>query len=71
MEKLLLSTFLSYDELDIINHEHIYSPVFVTELCHGRRITVTDRFDNLVGKFFRSNVKHLGIRILVNDEMTY
>ena len=56
----------------IINYQGVEQlAVFVTEQCHGRRITVTNRIDKLVGKLFRSNIKHLGIRILVNDEMTY
>ena len=52
MEKFLLSTFLSYNKLDIIDEEHIIIPIFLAEFCCGDIIFIPDGVDQFVGKFF-------------------
>lgn len=60
MEKFLLGTFLSYNELDIINKKDVIIAVFFTEFRGGNVVFVTDRIDQLVGKGFRADIKDLG-----------
>ena len=55
MEKFLLGTFLSYNELDIINKKDVIIAVFFTEFRGGNVVFVTDRIDQLVGKGFRAD----------------
>ena len=50
MEKFLLGTFLSYNELDIINKKDVIIAVFFTEFRGGNVVFVTDRIDQLIGK---------------------
>ncbi len=51
MEKFLLCTFFSYDELDIVNQQNIVIPVFFTEFCGGDVVFITDRINQLIRKF--------------------
>ena len=64
MEELFLSTFLTYNKLYVIDHEHIHVTVFLTQLSHGSCITATDGFDHLIGEFFTGDVEYLFVRIL-------
>ena len=59
MEKFLLGTFLSYNELDIINKKDVIIAVFFTEFRGGNVVFVTDRIDQLVGKGFRPPFAYL------------
>ena len=70
VEKFLLRTFLTYNKLYVIDHQHIHGTVFVAELCHGCRITATDGLYYFVGKFFGSDIEHLGVRVLFQKEMS-
>ena len=70
MEKFFLCTFLSNDKLHVIDHQDIHGSVFFTQLCHGSRITASDGFNYLVGKFLTGNIKYLFIRVLLQNEMT-
>ena len=70
VEKFFLCTFFSYNKLNIVDHQDIYSPVFFAQLCHGGCVTASDGFDYFVGKGFRSDIKNLHIRILLQDEVT-
>ena len=45
MEKLLLGTFFSNDELDIVNEEDVVGPVFFTEFRGGNVVLITDGVD--------------------------
>ena len=64
MEKLLLRTLFSYYKLHVVDHEHVYRPVLLTQLGHGGRVTASDGLDHFVCKGFGSDVKHLHIGIL-------
>ena len=62
MEKFLLGTFFSDDELDIIDEKHVVIAVFFPKFRGGDVILVSDGVDQFVGKGFGGNVKDLRIR---------
>ena len=64
VEKFLLGTFLTNDELDIIDQKYIVVAVFFAEFRGGNVVFITDRIDQLIGKLLGSNVKDLGFRVV-------
>ena len=71
MEKFLLGTFFSYDELYVVNKEYIDIPVFLPEFGHTGIISVTDGIDQLVGKYFRCYVENFFGSVSLQDIMCY
>ena len=53
MEELLLDAFLAFDELDVVDQQHV--DVAVTAL-EGRLAVVTQRVDEVVGELFGGDV---------------
>ena len=70
MEKFFLCRFLSYNKLNIIDKKNINVSVFFTKLGHCRVISITDCFDQFVGKLFTGNVKYFAVFIMINNEMS-
>ena len=50
MEKFFLSTFFSYDKLDIINKKNIIVAVFFSKFRGGDIVFVPDRINQLIRK---------------------
>ena len=69
MEKLLLGTFFSNDELDIVNEEDVVGPVFFTEFRGGNVVLITDGVDQLICEFLRGHIEDLGAGIIFQDKM--
>ena len=59
MEEFFLSTFLIYNELDIINQQHINIPVLIFKSFN---LFMLNRMDKFVGKFFRSYIYNTVVR---------
>ena len=59
MEKFLLGTFLSYNELDIINKKDVIIAVFFTEFRGGNVVFVTDRIDQFIGESLGTDIEDL------------
>ncbi len=57
MEKFFLCGFFSYNKLNIIDEKNVNIPVFFTEFAHCRIISVSDGFDQLVGKFLTGYIE--------------
>ena len=64
MEKLFLSTFLTCNELNIIDKQNVNLAVFVTELLVGNGTVILDGFYEFVGNCFGSDIHYLLGRIL-------
>ena len=69
MEKFLLGTFLSYNELDIINKKDVIIAVFFTEFRGGNVVFVSDCVDQFVCKFLGCHVQNLCARVIFQDEV--
>ena len=70
MEKFFLCRFLSYNKLDIIDKKYIDISVFFAEFGHSGVISVTDRLDQLICKFFAGNIQNLTVFIMLNNVMS-
>ena len=53
-----------------IDKKNINVSVFFTKLGHCRVISITDCFDQFVGKLFTGNVKYFAVFIMINNEMS-
>ena len=69
MEKLLLGTFFSNDELDIVNEEDVVGPVFFTERNSVVETLFLLRMDQLICEFLRGHIEDLGAGIIFQDKM--
>ena len=69
MEKFLLGTFFSDDELDIVDEQGVVVPVFFPKFRGGDVVFVTDGVDQLIGEFFRGNIQNLGVFVVFQDKM--
>ena len=63
MEKFLLGTFLTDDELHVVDEQHVDVPVFLTETGHTGGIAHSQGLDQLVGEVFTGDVEYLHIRV--------
>ncbi len=61
MKELLFGLF-AFEELDVVDQEHVGMAVFVAKF---ERLIVLDRDDELVGELLRGHVHDAGARILV------
>ena len=57
MEKFLLRTFFSNNELNVVNQQNVDIPVFFTESSHTVVISVTNGINQFIGKYFRCHIK--------------
>ena len=70
MEKFFLCTFFSDDKLDIVNEQNIIISVFFTEFAHCRVISVSDGFDQFVGKFLTGYIQNTAVFVVFQNEMS-
>ena len=73
MEELLLSRFLTYNELYIINKKNIYITVTVSEcsIAFFCILFITDCINKFVSKCFTCYIQHLLGRIVFYYKMCY
>ena len=70
MEKFLLCGFFSYNKLNIIDEKNVDISVFFTEFTHCRVISVSDGFDQLVGKFLTGYIQNTAVFVVFQNEMS-
>ena len=55
MEKFFLSTFFSYDELNIVDKQGVVIAVLFPEFRGGDVVFITDRVNQLIGELLGGN----------------
>ena len=68
MEEFLLRTFLTDNELNIIDQQHINITILITELLISH-LLILQGFNQLIGKCLWCNIKNLKVRIILHDKM--
>ena len=70
MEKFLLCGFLSYNKLNIIDEKNINISVFFTEFTHCSIVSVSNGFDQFVGKFLTGYIENPAVLVVFQYEMS-
>ena len=64
VEELLLGTFLTGNELDIVHQKHVCRPVFLAEALG---VALPDGGDDLVGELFAVHIYNIKVRVVFLD----
>ena len=70
MEEFFLCTFLTDNELNIIDQQNVVRPVLIAELSRREVVLITDGINQLIGEFLTRYIKNLCIRVIFQNKMT-